>query len=81
MEAFKYLREAYKQEGNQILTQSDSNRTRWNGFELKEGMFRLDVRRKLSTQRAVRDWHSCPEVVGASSLKVFMARLGGAWAA
>jgi len=27
----------------------------------KEGRFKLDVRRKLFTERAVRLWHSCPD--------------------
>jgi len=35
-----------------------------SGFKLKEGKFRLDVRKKLFTQRAVRPWHCCPESCG-----------------
>ena len=62
--AFQYLRGVYKQEENQHLTQSNSDRTRENGFKLKVGRFGLDVRQKIFTQRAVRPWHSCPESCG-----------------
>jgi len=57
------------------LTQSDSDRTRGGGFKLKEGRFRLDIRWKYFTQRAVRPWHSCPESCGAPSLEVLKAML------
>ena len=42
--AFQYLKGAYKQEGNQLFESVDNSRTRENGFKLKEGRFRLDVR-------------------------------------
>ena len=35
--AFQYLKGDYKQEGNQFLTQVDSDRTKGNGFKLKGG--------------------------------------------
>jgi len=40
---------------------SDSVSRGGNCFKLKEQRFRLDIKRKFFTQRAVRRWHSCPE--------------------
>ena len=40
------------------------------------GTFRLDIRRKVFTQRVVTHWNRLPqEVVGAPSLEAFKARL------
>jgi len=48
--AFQYLNRVYKHEGNQLFTWVDSDRTRGNGFKLKEGRFRLVVRMKFFTE-------------------------------
>ena len=73
--AFQYLKGAYKQEGEQLFTRMGSDRTRGNGFKLRQGRFRLDIM-KFFTQRAVTHWNRLPkEVVDAPSLEAFKARL------
>ena len=77
--AFQYLKGAYKQEGRQLFERLDNSRTRENGFKLKEGRFRLDVRGKFFTMRVVWCWNRLHrKVVDAPSLEVFKARLDGA---
>ncbi|KFO10459.1 hypothetical protein N312_07175, partial [Balearica regulorum gibbericeps] len=77
--AFQYLKGVYKKAGEGLFMRECSDRTGGNGFKLKEGRFRLGVRKKFFTVRVVRYWNRLPrEVVEAPSVEMFKARLDGA---
>jgi len=70
---------ASKKVGEGLFTRACRDRTRSNGFKLKEGRFRVDTRKKLFSMRVMKYWHRLPrEVLDAPSLEVFKARLDGA---
>ena len=77
--AFQYLKGAYRKAGEGLFVRECSERTRSNGFKLKEGRFRLDIQKKFFTQKVVEHWHRFPrEVMDAPSVEVFKVRLDGA---
>jgi len=66
------LKGAYKKVGEGLFTMVCSDRTRDNGFKLKKGSFRLDIRKKFFTMRVVRHWN---RFVDAPSLEMFKVGL------
>ncbi|GAB0179269.1 hypothetical protein GRJ2_000392200 [Grus japonensis] len=76
--AFQYLKGAYRKAGEGLFIRECSDRTRGNGFKLKEGRFRLGIKKKFFTVRVMGNLFQClREVIDAPSLEVFKARLDG----
>jgi len=58
---FQYLKGAYRKDGDNLFSRNNSDRTRGNGFKLKQSRFRLDIRKKFFTMRVVKHGTGCPE--------------------
>jgi len=52
--AFQYLKGAYGKDGGNLFSKACCDRTRSNGFKLRKGRFRLDIRKKFITKRVVK---------------------------
>ncbi|KFV95126.1 hypothetical protein N327_02827, partial [Fulmarus glacialis] len=77
--ACQYLKGAYRNSGEGLFLRECSDRMRGNNFKLKEGRFKLDIRKKFFTVRVVRHWNRLPrEVVDTPSLEVFKTTLNEA---
>jgi len=77
--AVQYLKGACRKDAEHLFSKGCFDRTRSNGFKLREGRFRLDIGKKFFTVRVVKHWHRLPrEAVSAPSLETFKARLDGA---
>jgi len=70
---------ADRKDGEGLFTRVCSDRTRGSNSELKEGRFRLEIRKKFFPMRVVKHWPRLPRAaVAAPSLAVSKARLDGA---
>ena len=76
--AFQYLKGAFKKMDSNFCRGLIAIGHGGNSFKLKEGRFRLKVRRKFFAYSMGRTWHRLPrKVLGAPSLEVLEARLDG----
>jgi len=76
--AFQNLKGVYRKDEDNIFSKACCDRTRSNGFKLRECRFRLDIRKKFFALRVVQQWNRLPrEVVDAPSMETFKVRLDG----
>ena len=74
---FQYLQGVYRNNGDRLSIRECSDRTKGNGFKLKQDGFGLDIRKKFFTWRVTEHWNKLPtEAVESFSLEIFKTHLG-----
>jgi len=61
--AFQCLKGSYNKDWDKPFSRACCDRTRGNGFKLKGGRFRLDIKKKFFTMRVMKHWDTLPREV------------------